>query len=218
MTHGRHGSPGGRVSFRPAGSSLGCRVRLSASLNVTLDGCCDHTQVIADEEILGYATDLFKGAAGLLLGRVTYGLFCEHWPGVAASGSGPPGHVAFARELEEKPKFVVSRMQRVTGWNTSQIDAAEPGPAVRALKQRLNGNLLVFGSPSLLRALLRLGAVDEFHLLLQPIVAGREPRPFEALADPVRLALVDSRRFHSGVLLLRYRPAGDSGSRAAMTS
>lgn len=182
--------------------------KLTTSMNVTVDGCCDHRQVIADDELMEYAARLMESAAGLLFGRVTYELFRSHWPSVAKGGSNGPAELAFARELEVKPKYVVSRDRGITGWNTSIVPASDLARDIHALKQRV-GDLVVFGSPRLARTLLSLNEVDECHLLVQPLVAGRGPRVFEELAGPVRLLHVDSRRFSSGVVLLRYLPRAE---------
>jgi dihydrofolate reductase len=180
--------------------------KLITSMNVTLDGCGDHRQVIADEELLGYAAQLIESAAGLLFGRVPYELFRDYWPTVAKGGSGTPAQVAFARELEGKPKYVVSRHRTIAGWDTSTVLANDFSREIRALKQRVAGDLVVFGSRSLSGALLRSGEIDEYHLLLQPIVAGHGPRAFDELTAPVRLVHVGSRTSRSGVILLRYVP------------
>jgi dihydrofolate reductase len=82
---------------------------LILSINVTVDGCCDHTEVIADDELHRYAANLLDDCHGLLFGRVTYELFESYWPSLASGGSGPETEVDFARKLDAKPKYVVSR-------------------------------------------------------------------------------------------------------------
>ncbi|HEU0201220.1 MAG TPA: dihydrofolate reductase family protein [Burkholderiaceae bacterium] len=184
--------------------------KLIGSINVTLDGCCDHRLVIADEELLRYATELLESAAGLLFGRVTYEMFREYWPALVESGSGAPAEVVFARALDAKPKYVVSRQPGVVGWNTAIVRGDDFAQEIRVLKQRVAGDLVVFGSPALARALVQSGEIEELHLLLQPIFAGHGPRIFEGLTDPLRLDHVESRAFRSGVILSRYVPRAGS--------
>jgi dihydrofolate reductase len=176
--------------------------KLTISINVTVDGCCDHTQAIADEEHMRYATDLLRSASAILLGRVTYEMFRDYWPKVAAGGSGSVEDVAWARELDAKRKLVLTRSRDISGWNTSVVSALDAS----ALKRRADGDLVVFGSPSVVRMLVEAKEADEVHLLIQPIAAGRGPRLFDGVAQSLRLRPLDCRRFTSGVLLSRYAP------------
>lgn len=183
--------------------------RLISSINITVDGCFDHRLAVADDQHHEYATRLLEGAAGLLLGRITYELLRSYWPSVARGQGHRPAVVALARELDEKPKYVVSRDRGISGWNASPLRSEALERNVRALRERLEGDVVVFGSPTLSRALLAAGLVDELHLLLQPFVAGRGPHVFEPLAEPTRLTRTGTTAFDSGVILLRYSlPAG----------
>jgi dihydrofolate reductase len=176
---------------------------LTISINVTLDGCCDHTQVVADQELMSYATSLLRSANAILLGRVTYEMFRGYWPAVAREESpGGPGGVEWARELDGKRKFVLTRGHAISGWDTSVVSLDD----LAALKRELEGNLVVFGSPSVVRALVERKQADEIHLLVQPMAAGCGPRLFDGLPQPIGLNHVDTRRFGSGVLLSRYAP------------
>lgn len=180
--------------------------RVIATMNVTVDGCCDHTQVIADAELLRYATQLLRTADSVLFGRVTYELFRAFWPAVAKRGDAPAGEAEFARELEDKPKYVVTRTAAITGWNTATLDAVHLSQSIAALRSRIAGHIVLFGSPLLLRSLLELHQVDELHLLVQPIAAGRGPYLFEGLGEPLTFELIEARPFRSGVVLLRSSP------------
>lgn len=185
--------------------------RLTFEMNVTLDGCCDHTQVIADDELHQYATDLMDAADGLLFGRVTYQLMESAWPAVASSGTGPQAMVDYARKLDRKPKYVVSRTLDQVPWQNSFLLKGPLADEVRKLKDAEGKNLLV-GGLGLASALAGLGLIDEYHLLVQPIVAGHGPRLFDGIHERLNLQLVDTRRFGSGVVVLRYTPAGKSGA------
>jgi dihydrofolate reductase len=178
--------------------------QLLASINLTLDGCCDHREVIADDDLHDYATDLLDHAAALLFGRVTYELFRAHWPTVAAAGSASPAQVRFARALEGKRKYLVSRHPALPGWNTSLVSVGGNGGSIRILKEEEAGALLVPGSPSLIRALAQWGLIDEYHLAIQPILAGHGPIFLAGLEPPVRLKLLETRSLASGVAIHRY--------------
>lgn len=177
--------------------------RLILMMNVTLDGCCDHTQVIADEELHRYTEELMDGADGLLLGREIYRLMESAWPAVADSGDGPTYLVDFARKMDRIPKYVFSRtLDRVTWQNAILMN----GPVEKEVPRLLSEGktLVVNGGPGLGSALARLGLVDEYRFLMQPIVAGRGPRLLEGAHDRLNLKLTDSKPFGSGVVALRY--------------
>lgn len=174
--------------------------RLIASINVTLDGCCDHTQVVMDEDHRRYATALVKEAGGVLFGRVTYELFASYWP-LAVDQATPDRE--FARAIDAKPKFVFSQTLAQVGWRESMLVRRPLAEAVTELKRAEGPDLISFGSPGLLSELLGLGLVDELHLVVQPILAGRGPTLFEGKGR-LRLQLLEARPFSSGVVLHRY--------------
>lgn len=178
--------------------------RVIVQMNVTLDGCCDHTRVIADDELHQWATDLLDQADAALFGRLTYQLMEGAWPAIARSGDAPPDMVDFARKLDRKPKYVVSRkLEQVTWQNTVLLRAPEEVARLKAKGQ----TLLVTGGPGLGSALAELGLVDEYHFAVQPIVAGHGPRLLGGVGMPLNLRLAGSRTFASGVVVLRYTPA-----------
>jgi dihydrofolate reductase len=177
---------------------------LQATLNLTLDGCCDHRQVVADDELHDWVTTLFSGASALLFGGVTYSLLREYWPTVAATGTGSPAEVRFARVLEAKPKYVVSRQTPAPGWNTSRVAFGQNGGDIGTLKRGLSGTLLLVASPTLACALLQAGLIDEYHLAIQPIFAGHGPTFLAGLSAPIRLRLREANELRSGVAIHRY--------------
>jgi dihydrofolate reductase len=174
---------------------------VTLQMNVTLDGCCDHTQVIADEELHSYATELLDQADAALFGRLTYQLMEGAWPAVASSGAGPEAIVDFARKLDRKPKYVVSRTLAQLSWQNAFLLR---GPEDVARLKAEGKRLLVTGGPGLGSTLAALGLVDEYHLLIQPIVAGHGPRLLEGIHSRLDLKLAGTRTFGSGVVLLRY--------------
>lgn len=178
---------------------------LHATIDVTLDGCCEHTQVIADDEFHEWVTALFSGAAALLFGRTTFELLRGHWPAIAANGEGSASVVAFARLLESKPKYVISREELAPGWNASRLSFGHDGAGVAALKRDLPGMLLLVASPSLARALVQARLVEEYHLAIQPIFVRHGPTFLSGLSSaPARLRLADTNRLRSGVTVHRY--------------
>ncbi|WP_020620756.1 dihydrofolate reductase family protein [Paenibacillus daejeonensis] len=180
--------------------------RLILQMNVTLDGCCDHRQVIADEELHQYSEDMMDQADGLLFGREIYQLMEGAWPAIASSGTGPQFLVDFARKLDQKPKYVVSRTLDHLPWQNSFLLR---GPVDEEVPQLLaeGKSLLVNGGPGLGSTLAQLGLVDEYHFLVQPIVAGHGPQLLGGIGDRLNLKLSGSQAFGSGAMLLRYVPA-----------
>jgi len=177
---------------------------LTFALNVTLDGCCDHREGIADDALHRYYTRLMDAAGGMLFGRVTYELMESAWPEVARDPRARPASRAWARKLEAKPKYVVSTTRRDFPWsNTFRVDG-DLHEAIVALKRRTPRGLIV-GSPTLAAALEQMGLIDEYRLAVHPVLAGHGPTLFAGLSLSARMKLLETRRFESGVIALRYR-------------
>jgi len=177
---------------------------LTFALNVTLDGCCDHREGVADDELLRYWTRVMDSAGAMLFGRRTYELMEAFWPQVARDPKAAPADRSWARKLEAKPKYVVSTTRRDFPWSNTQLVEGDLARAVRALKRATPRGLIV-GSPMLAAELLRLGLVDEYRLVVHPVVAGHGPYLLSGLQPSLRLELVASRRLKSGILALHYR-------------
>ncbi len=175
---------------------------MHATMNISLDGCCDHTQVIADEEFHERVSDLFDSCTALLFGRKTYDLLHDHWPGVASRGDGPPGVLRLARILNEKPKYVVSSSDPAPGWQAQRTAAT--ADSIRTLRDDVKGTLLLVASPTLARTLVQWGLVDDYHIAMSPTVAGRGPRFLDGLEERFMPSLIDVTRLRSGVLFLHY--------------
>ena len=179
---------------------------LTFALNVTLDGCCDHREMIADDALLRYYTRLMDEAGGMLFGRTTYEMMETAWPAVARDPKARPAFRAWARKLETKPKHVVSTTRRDFPWSNTFRVEGDLRQAIAALKRRTPRGLLV-GSPRLSAALERLRLIDEYRLAVHPVVAGHGPTLFSGLRPSSRMRLLDTRRLKSGVMALRYRSA-----------
>ena len=177
---------------------------LTFALNVTLDGCCDHREGIADDEMLDYFTQLMDAAGAMLFGRNTYELMESAWPAVARDEKAPRAMREWARKLEAKPKYVVSASRRDFPWaNTFRVEGDLP-EAVRQLKEKTPRGVLV-GSPMLSAALEQLGLIDEYRIVVHPVLAGHGPTLFQGLERSRRLELVSTTRLKSGVMALHYR-------------
>jgi len=178
--------------------------RLTFTLNVTLDGCCDHRVMIADDEMLDYFTGLIGTAGAMLYGRTTYELMEEYWPAVARDEKASRSDREWAHKLENMPKYVVSASRRTYPWNQSFHLDGDLREAVTRLKERTPEGVLV-GSPMLSASLERLGLIDEYHLVVHPVLAGHGPTLFQGLERPRRLEVVSTTRLSSGVTATHYR-------------
>lgn len=179
--------------------------KLIYAINVTLDGCCDHTKVIADEELHEYYGQLLRGADTFVYGRVTYQLMVPYWPEVAKNQPGPKAINDFARAFDAVEQIVVfSRtLDKAEGKKTRIVHTGLKDEILR-LKQEPGKDILA-GGVDIPSQLMTLDLIDEYHFVVQPIIAG-EGRHLSAAVDPqgLRLKLVESKTFESGCVALRY--------------
>ena len=174
------------------------------SINVTVNGGCYHEDVVADREHHEYALDLLRSASFVLLGRGTFDLFKDFWPGAATREDLPPHVTDFARELSRKRKHVLSSRALTTDWENTFLLR---GPSLDPLRKVLadtSGKVVVFGSPSLGASLVTAGLLNELHVVLQPFISAAGPKAYEGVEGRRIFSLVESRPFESGVVLLRY--------------
>jgi dihydrofolate reductase len=181
---------------------------LRYSINVTLDGCCDHRVIIPDEEMHRHHAENLAQADALLLGRVTYEMMEAAWRQPAQTGVMPdwvePWMEPFARTIDAAKKYVVSSTLDRVDWN-AELVRGDLGEAVRQLKQE-SGNGLAVGGVKLPLALAELGLIDEYELVVHPRLAGHGPTLFAGLSKPVDLKLVDRLELGSGAVAMRYVP------------
>lgn len=177
---------------------------LTFALNVTLDGCCDHREGVADDELHDFFTQLMDDAGAMLFGRTTYELMEEAWPAVARDENAKPAMREWALKLEAKTKYVVSASRRDFPWQNTVRVEGELGEAVSRLKRETPQGVLV-GSHQLSMALERLGLIDEYRIVVHPVIAGHGPILFEGLERRRRLELIETRRLKSGVMAMHYR-------------
>jgi dihydrofolate reductase len=177
---------------------------LRYSINVTLDGCCDHRAMVADEELHRHATENIKRAGALLFGRVTYQMMEGAWRSPVPAGAMPDWTEPFARAIDAAKKYVVSRTLDRVDWN-AELVRGDLGEAVQRLKQE-PGNGLFTGGLKLPQSLVELGLIDEYEFVVHPRLAGHGPTLFAGLSKHVDLKLVNRLEFGSGAVVLQYEP------------
>ncbi|MBL0892213.1 MAG: dihydrofolate reductase family protein [Gemmatimonadaceae bacterium] len=182
---------------------------LTFCLNLTLDGCVDHQEGIADDETHAFFTELMNESGAMLWGRVTYEMMESYWPAVARGDVEAPAAIReWAVQLESKPKFVVSSTRRDYPWTNSQHIAGELRAGVQALKDATPAGVLV-GSGQLACALDRLDLIDEYRFLIHPRIAGHGPTLYQqGLPSTRRLTLVSATPLRNGAVAMHYRRAG----------
>jgi dihydrofolate reductase len=175
---------------------------LRYSINVTLDGCCDHRVGIPDEDLHRNAIENIEWADALLFGRVTYEMMETAWRGPAPAGTWPAWMEPFARTIVAKMKYVVSSTLDRVDWN-AELVRGDLGTAVQRLKAE-PGKGLFTGGVTLPLALAELGLIDEYEVVVHPRIVGHGPTLFAGLSKYVDLKLVSRREFGSGAVALRY--------------
>jgi dihydrofolate reductase len=178
---------------------------LRYSINVTLDGCCDHRAIAPDEELHRHAAESLARADALLFGRVTYQMMESAWRGPAAAGL-PEWMHPFARTIDAAKKYVVSSTLDQVDWN-AELVRGDLRTAVEELK-REPGNGLFVGGVQLPLALAELGLIDEYEFVVHPRLVGHGPTLFAGLSKPLDLKLVSRLEYGSGAVAMRYEPRG----------
>ena len=177
---------------------------LRYSINVTLDGCCDHRAISPDEDLHRHAVENLERADALLFGRVTYEMMESAFRPPAQTGAMPDWMEHFARTINAAKKYVVSSTLDRVDWN-AELVRGDPGEAVQQLKRKPGKGLLV-GGVKLPLALAELGLIDEYEFVVHPRLAGHGPTLFAGLSKRVDLKLVSRLEFGSGAVAMRYEP------------
>ncbi len=177
---------------------------LRYSINVTLDGCCDHRAGVVDEDLHRHAAENLEQADALLFGRVTYEMMEAAWRLPAPAGAWPDWMEPFARTIDAARKYVVSSTLERVDWN-AELVRGDLGEGVLRLKLE-SGNGLFVGGVKLPLALAEMGLIDEYELVVHPRLAGHGPTLFAGLSKPLDLRLVSRLELGSGAMAMRYEP------------
>ena len=156
--------------------------------------------------MLAYERKLVEQSDTLLLGRVTHSDFAGYWPGRAGDPSAGEDERGYARRVDTMGKVVVSQSGEAAGWNNSEVLRGLDTTAVLELKNRPGKDIVMYGSLSVVNRLAELNMIDEYHLLVHPIVLGKGKPLFTALPRPLAFDLASAEAFGSGVVLMKQRP------------
>ena len=182
--------------------------KLIAAINMTIDGFCDHTSGIPDDEIHQHYSELLRNAGTVLYGRITYQLM-QYWQTVLKNPTGNKSTDEFAVTIDNIPKVVFSHTLKndptALGWETARLAKKGLKEEILELKQ-LSGKDILVGSPSLIVASMNLNLIDEFQLCVHPVVAGSGLPLFKNMNDRSVLKLVKTKTFGGGAVLLYYVP------------
>src|ERR1700746_734521 len=176
------------------------------AINVTIDGCCDHTKFNPDEETFEYFMHLLRDEAGLLVyGRKTYQLMVPYWPDIAKSQSETKADIEFAQTFVSKKKIVFSRSLASAEDENTRIVRTNLRDEILKLKQEQGKDILV-GGVDVPSQLMELGLIDEYRFVVMPTIVGEGRRLMEGVSLPekLQLKLIESKPFKSGCVALRY--------------
>jgi len=181
---------------------------LTFTINVTLDGCVDHQEGVADDETHAFFTHLMDESGAMLWGRITYEMMESHWPAVARGEvQAPPAMREWAAKLQAKPKYVVSSTRKDFPWANSRPVAGDLRTGVQQLKDATPAGVLLC-SGKLATALDRLDLIDEYQLLVHPRIAGHGPTLYQSgLPGTRRLELISTKPLRNGAVAMHYRRA-----------
>jgi dihydrofolate reductase len=178
--------------------------KLIAAINMTLDGFCDHTAIIPDDEIHLHYADLLSTADTVLYGRITFQLM-EYWQTVAENPTGNKAMDEFALIIDNVPKIVFSNTLKTIKWESAKLANRAIEEEVLELKQHSGKDIFV-GSRSLIIQLMKLNLIDEYQLCVHPIVAGGGLPLFENINDRTILKHIKTKTFSGGAVILYYEP------------
>jgi dihydrofolate reductase len=177
--------------------------KLFFQMMVSLDGYVEgpHHELdwhVVDEDFSGYVTEMLDSIDAILLGRVTYELFAAHWPTATA---------AEARAMNELPKIVFSRSLTAVSWRNSRLVTGDAAAEIANLKRQPGKDLAIFGSNTLAATLAPLGLIDEYRILITPVVLGAGTPLLQGITHPLTLRLFKREPLESGVVIHYYRAA-----------
>jgi len=181
--------------------------KIIAAINMTLDGFCDHTAGIPDEEIHQHYTELLNEGDAILYGRITYQLM-EYWQPLVKNPSGEKTMDDFAMAIDKIPKIVFSHTLKNVEWESAKLANRTIEEEVLELKQQSGKDIFV-GSRSLIMQLMKLNLIDEYQLCVHPVIAGKGLPLFENINDRTILKLIKTKTFSGGAVSLYYEPKNE---------
>ena len=181
--------------------------KLIAAINMTLDGFCDHTAGIPDDEVHQHYTDLLSNADTILYGRITYQLM-EYWRTLLENPSDEKSMNDFAIAIDKISKIVFSHTLKNVEWESAKLANRDIEEEVLELKQQSGKDIFV-GSRSLIIQLMKLNLLDEFQLCIHPVIAGTGLPLFENIKDRTVLKLIKTKTFSGGAVILYYEPTNE---------
>lgn len=179
--------------------------KLIAAINITLDGFCDHTASVADEEIHEHYNELLRNAGMLLYGRTTYQLMESYWPLLVQKPGGHKPMDDFAVLIDNIAKVVFSRTLQGVTWKNTILKHEVVKEEVSELKRQPGKNIIA-GSPGLIAQFANLGLIDEYQINVQPIILGKGLPLFKNIADRIDLKLLKTKEFGCGAMIHYYEP------------
>ncbi len=185
--------------------------KIIVTMWVTLDGFIagpngEMNWIMVDQAMGQYEDDLVSSADTLILGRVTYQSFAGSWPYVPENPSVSEGEKEYARKLNSMRKIVFSKTLEKAEWNNSQLVKEVLPEEIAKMKQEPGKDIVIYGSASIVQTLTNLGLIDEYQLLVHPVVLGSGKPLFAGIAKPAQLRLLQTKSFPSGVVGLYYEP------------
>jgi dihydrofolate reductase len=183
--------------------------KLIAAMNMTLDGFCDHTAMVADDEIHQHYSELLRSADTIIYGRITYQLM-EYWKAVVENPTGNKPMDEFAVAIDNIQKIVYSRTLKNVDWKNTELKNEVSKEEVLELKRQPGKDILV-GSPSLIVDLAKLDVVDEYQLSVQPTVLGSGLPLFKNVTERIDLKLLKTKTFGCGAVTHYYQPTTGVG-------
>ncbi len=178
--------------------------KVIAAINMTLDGYCDHTSVVASEALHRHYTGLLKTGDVMLLGRKTFELM-QYWQTVVENPTGTPSMDEFAMVIDSIPKIVFSNTLDDVSWHSAGLAAGKIANVVQDLRQQPGKHVLV-GSRSLILQLLKSGLIDELRLCVHPVLAGSGLPLFDDIKEASHLILTGAKPLEGGAIVLHYEP------------
>ncbi|HXS54960.1 MAG TPA: dihydrofolate reductase family protein [Hanamia sp.] len=178
--------------------------KVIAAINMTIDGNCDHTAGLPDEEIHQHYSELLESAGVILYGRITYQLM-QYWQTLIKNPSGEKTADNFAKAIDKIAKIVFSHKLNSTDWESARLATKPIEELVKELKQQPGKDILV-GSRSLIIQLMNLNLIDEFQLCVYPVIAGKGLPLFENINNKIIFKLTKTKKFISGAIILHYEP------------